>query len=242
MESMQRQAWQEEDSFRRGIEASPFRDRLVDCKSAILNLDYDGIRMDTICLSFRFDVGNGYSLDISSMYRTFPSEVAAAILRTIIPLIPMMKDGVEIEVDNVSRYYDSASDLFKTQAPGDAYSCAVPAALYETSREDIDEIDGMVIRRILYLHCSYLIEECGGTEEFYSIGNGCIHVLFPWKPTEADLEWLSGIKPVLEDLTRLVSREGKEDDGTTTRVYRYPDTDMHFVLWRDIAEGPNKTI
>lgn len=219
-EMLKRRAWDEENSFRSAIGDSPHKDRLVDCRNDILDLDYDGSDFTFIFHSFRFDVGDGYSLDFSSMTHDdqpmrISVETAVKVLDAILCLVPQMKDKVEIEVDNYLWYIDTSSDLFKNRPPGNCYTWR--GSFDEISRDIIGEFDGKPISRIRY----YSFFDAPVEPEFYSVPFDLIHVLFPQVPSKSDFEWLSGIRPILDSLSKLV-----ENDL------------FHFVLWKDDAVTP----
>ena len=230
-DDMMLRACRDERSFRSSLKETPFLDRLVDSRIDFVRGDWDELNTSS---SFRFDVGNGFVLDYSSMGQP-SSEIAVSILETVLPLVPLMKDGVEIEVDN----YDPGiltitCDGFKTRPPGNTYTGS-GVFLYESSRDEVDKFEGMPVNRICYCYGDKDVYEdtdvFDNTVElthhvFYAVKHGDIHVLFPSRPTRADLEWVSGIRPFLESLTKARSTEG-----------RYTST--HFVLWRDGSGAPS---
>lgn len=215
-------ARQEERSFRSSMKETPFADRLVDSRSDYVYGEFGGLSINS---SFRFNVGNGFVLDYSAF--VLSSDFAVSLLETILPLVPLMKDGVEIEADNFEPGIENACDGFKTRPPGNAPQGS-DTWLFESSREKVDEFDGMPIYRICYCYDDPDSDEGDAsdyglsTHVFYAVEYGDIHVLFPSRPDRADLEWVSGIRPCLESLTQVLSRE------------KY--SSQHFVLWRDGTE------
>lgn len=235
-------ACQDERSFRSSLKDTPFLDRIVDSRIDFVYGERGEIYTSS---SFRFDVGNGFVLDYSSMGLP-SSELAVSILETILSLVPLMKDGVEIEVDNHDPGIRYACDGFKTRPPGNTYAGS-DTLLFECSREEVDDFDGMPVHRIRYIYdgpgeteydgpveAEYEAHEEAGADApyfglrpvFYAVKLGDIHVLFPSRPNGADLEWVSGIRPSLESLAQALSTEGS-----------FPYT--HFVLWRDGSVPPS---
>lgn len=230
-DNMMLRAYQVERSLRSSLKDTPFLDRFVDSR---IDIHYGEWGEESTCSSFRFDVGNGFVLDFTMA--VMPSSgLVVSVLETILSLVPLMKDGVEIEVDNYEFGLDFPCDGFKTRPPGNSH-IGSGIFLNESSREEVDEFDGMPVNRIRY---SYEDPDAVDVDSpnygitdyvFYAVKYGDIHVLFPSRPTEADLEWVSGIRPFLESLTKARSTEG-----------RYSHT--HFVLWRDGTGSPSdKTV
>lgn len=221
MESLTRDSWAEEDSFREAFKSTPFGDMLIDIRNEILELDYDGIRMLSKCHSFRFDVGDGFVLDISEMTPYYApldltADQAAGILENAVRIVPYMRDGAELEADNASMYYDSAADLFKTSPPGTTYSGYSRSWYFlDNWPEKLSTFDGMDICRLRYFNT---YDETN--EDFYSVRHGRVHAIFPRKPSEDDLKWVSGIKPTLEALSGYVVSDS-----------------IHFVLWRETPQA-----
>ena len=216
MESVTRDSWVEEDSFREAIKSTPFGDRLIDIRSEIRDLDCDGQYVTSKCHSFRFDAGDGFVLDISTATPCddpldLTADRAAGILENALRIVPFMRDGVELEADNAAMDYDSAADLFKTSPPGTAYSGSW--YFHHNRPEDLGTFDGMDVRRLRYFDGARC-EPVDG--DFHSVRCGGVHAIFPRKPSEDDLKWVSGIKPTLGALSNLVA------SGS-----------VHFVLWRD---------
>ena len=235
-------ACQDERSFRSSLKDTPFLDRLVDSRIDFVYGELGEIHTSS---SFRFDVGNGFVLDYRSM-GVPSSELAVSILETVLSLVPLMKDGAEIEVDNHDPGIRYACDGFKTRPPGNTYAGS-DTLIFEYSREEVDEFDGMPVHRIRYIYDGPGEDEYDGPGEagndaheeagdetpyfglrpvFYAVKYGDIHVLFPSRPSGADLEWVSGIRPFLESLTQVLPTG-----------FRSPYT--HFVLWRDGTEPPS---
>ena len=222
------QAREEERSFRSSMEETPFADRLVDSRSDLFYADHGMVCTDS---SFRFNVGNGFVLDYSVIHAVPSTEFAVSVLETILPLVPLMKDGVEIEVDNHEPGIENACDGFKTRPPGNTHAGS-DTKLFESSREEVDEFDGMPIYRITYCYEDPDVFEVEPPDYglsypvFYSVKYGDIHVLFPSRPTPADLEWVSGIRPYLESLSQLLPR-------VESLFF------LHFILWRDGSGAPS---
>ena len=107
-------ACQGERSFRSSLKDTPFLDRLVDSRIDFVYGERGEIYTSS---SFRFDVGDGFVLDCSSMNQP-SSELAVSILETVLSLVPLMKDGVEIEVDNHDPGIRYACDGFKIRLYG----------------------------------------------------------------------------------------------------------------------------
>lgn len=228
-------AWQEERSFRSSMKETPFADRLVDSRHDLVIGDRDVLSINS---SLRFNVGNGFVLDYSVLHNVLSPEFAVSLLETILPLVPLMKDGIEIEVDNHEPGFpfDEACDGFKNRPPGNTPQHS-DTWLFESSREKVDEFDDMPVYRICYCYDHLDAFEVESTDStfsehvFYSVKYGDIHVLFPSSPDQADLEWVSGIRSCLESLAQLLSRE--KGCGYLP----------HFILWRDDHESTsNNTI
>jgi hypothetical protein len=215
-EELRQKARSLDDSFRLAIGGTLQGNTLTDSRCGVYDLDYDGILIPGPCLSFRFRLPRGFSLDFSLMA---PEEgripmyagAAARVLEAVTPLVHVMRDGAEIETDNYEYYCDNATDLFKTCPPAETYMDGGSVHIF--SMEDAGESDGMPLRRITYLSGPGFRHR----RMFLSVGVGAVHVLLPDGRPEEDLGWVSAVRPVLESLSRLA--EGL--------------TDMHFVLWRD---------
>ena len=189
------------------IEGTPLEDKLLDGRYAGVPVVSDGDVLYTEAITLRFAAGNGFVLDVSSIWDSFADEddfkMIGHILSVVGRLSPLLKDGMSIDMDNSSdQGLSSAQDLF--WAEGDYYEKWGFELVHPPLEKQISREGELFI--------------CGPFhEKYYSVLYERIGISFSSLPSPDDIKLIEGMLPDIKELSALVPKSH----------------DFHFTVWKD---------
>ena len=189
------------------IKGTPLEDKFLAGRYAGVPVVSDGEVFYTEAITLRFAAGNGFVLDVSSIWDSFADvddfKMIGNILSVVGRLSPLLKDGMSIDMDNSSDHgLSSAQDLF--WAEGDYYE-KWGFRLVHPPLEKLFSKEGE-----LFI--------CGPFyEKYYSVLYERIGVSFSSLPSTDDIKLVEGMLPEIKELSGLVPKS----------------PDFHLVVWKD---------
>lgn len=189
------------------IEGTPLKDKFIDGRFAGVPVVFGGSVLYTEAITLRFDAGNDFVIDVSSIWDIFTDkddfEMIGRILSVVERLTPYLKDGMSIDVDNSSdQDLSSAEDLF--WAEGDYFERWGFELVHSPMKKLIEKKGDLFICGPFY-------------EKYYSVLYEKIGISFSSLPSSDDIKLVEGMCQDIKTLSDIVPKS----------------PDFHLTVWKD---------